>query len=952
MTDNGTPVKLSSFRLVTDDANADHLITMVFDRFQGPTAKSAQSLALKMLKMIPSKDYAIAVLDFNGRLRLIQGFTYDRGLVEQAVRAVTERSDKKGTPLELEASNMTLKGTEAKADEEKNSLAAQAAERAEKNLIAIARTGADTSGNHVDVKERARYRTLLAALSDAQRVVQDQHARPNLAGLLALVRSQQNVADRKALIYFTQNTQMDLPAKEMVKTITGAATRSGVSVYAVDMNAMDTGTEHQIQTAMTSGGAPFNPTPQPVPGSGGLATTIPMQQAGGSYAPGATGSASDFMMRSDEYNTFASKVKSPMADLASGTGGVYIDAQNNVNKPLQQMLQSLSTYYEATYAPPIREYDGKFRTIAIKSERPGLNVQTKTGYFALAPGAAGGIRPFEVPLMKILSEPQLPTDIMFHAAVVRSGDLPDGNESTLAVEVPLSELQTKEDTHTNLATAHVSIVAEIKDKSGTVVEHFGEDVSQRSALGAGGNTGNAVISMQRHFMSLPGHYVLEVAVLDQLSSKSSAKRQEFDIVDDSNGPSLSDMVLVRKMDTVDEESDPTEPLRYENAKVTPNLSGLVPREAKSVSMFVILHPDAKASDAPTLEMQVIHNGKAGRRVPLPLKKGDAGAALPYLATFPSKLSPGFYQVKATMTQSGKTMEQQIAFTVEGDGTTVAASAPEGHGGAEEIESATEADAHLGGQLAITSPSQAIPPPTPEEVQAIIADARARAVNYAESLPNFLCVEVTDRSVDVQGTGQWKHRDTITELLRFVDKNETRTTLEVNGQAADAGRDALLVKRSVLSTGELGGVLKAAFDPTAKAEFQYKETDGLESGTVQVFSYRVAQPNSMFAVGGMNNLEIKVGFHGLVFIDSATHSVRRITLIADDIPKDFPTHGTAMAVDYDYVVINTHDYLVPVSAEVNLHQGKREAVLNTIEFRNYRRFGSNVRILEGAQEQHP
>jgi len=29
--------------------------------------------------------------------------------------------------------------------------------------------------------------------------------------------------------------------------------------------------------------------------------------------------------------------------------------------------------------------------------------------------------------------------------------------------------------------------------------------------------------------------------------------------------------------------------------------------------------------------------------------------------------------------------------------------------------------------------------------------------------------------------------------------------------------------------------------------------------------------------------------------------------------------------------------------VNLHQGKREAVLNTIEFRNYRRFGSNVRI---------
>jgi hypothetical protein len=642
--------------------------------------------------------------------------------------------------------------------------------------------------------------------------------------------------------------------------------------------------------------------------------------------------------------------KSPLADLAKNTGGAYIDAQENLKKPLEQMLQDMTTYYEAVYIPPIKDYDGSFRTITAKSMRAGLNVKTKSGYFALAPGAENGVRPFEVPLMKLLSQPELPNDVMFHAMVVRAGDLPDGNESTVAVEVPVNELQTKEDTHTNLYTAHVSIVAEIKDKTGTVIEHFGEDISKRGSLESADKSRSEVVTMQRHFMSSPGRYSMEVAVLDQLSGKLSAKRIPFEIPDMAKleGPALSDMVLVRKTDSYDEDSDPTEPLKYEKARVTPNLAGVVAHDAKQVSMFVILHPDQKEKDLPVLEMQVIRNGKPGRRVPLPLKKTAVGEAVPYLATFPNALSPGFYQVKATLTQGGKSAEQSIAFTVMGNGATMAAT--NDGAGDTNLQAATEVDPELGGHLSITVPTNAITPPTPEEMTVLIEDARKQAVNYTESLPNFLCVEVTNRSIDLNGTGDWKQRDTIAELLRYQNKQETRTTLEVNGTAASSDRDAMLVKKSAFSSGELGGVLRAVFDAKAQTEFKWKETDTLGNGTVQVFNYHVPQANSGFFITGSNNLEIKVAFHGLVFIDAATHSVRRVTLIAEGIPKEFPTHSSAMAVDYDYVVINAHDYLVPVSAEVSLRQGKHEAVMNTMEFRNYRRYGSNLRILEGVQEQ--
>ena len=58
----------------------------------------------------------------------------------------------------------------------------------------------------------------------------------------------------------------------------------------------------------------------------------------------------------------------------------------------------------------------------------------------------------------------------------------------------------------------------------------------------------------------------------------------------------------------------------------------------------------------------------------------------------------------------------------------------------------------------------------------ISDPRERALYYVESLPNFMCIEVTSRSYDPSGTGKWKLRDTVTELLRYYDKSESRTMI--------------------------------------------------------------------------------------------------------------------------------------------------------------------------------
>src|SRR5215831_5546746 len=130
VTDNGIPVTLKDFRLVKGDAKSSrgHLVTLVFDRFEGAMAKSAQNVAIKVVKVLPQQGFSLAVLDFGGRLRLLQGYTEDRHAVEKAIGIETASEV---TRLESTRTNAVDIATD-KADPPR----ARASAEAEKNLIA------------------------------------------------------------------------------------------------------------------------------------------------------------------------------------------------------------------------------------------------------------------------------------------------------------------------------------------------------------------------------------------------------------------------------------------------------------------------------------------------------------------------------------------------------------------------------------------------------------------------------------------------------------------------------------------------------------------------------------------------------------------------------------------------------------------------------------------------
>ncbi len=490
VTDGGTAVKISTLKLVSGDSG-EHLLTMVFDRLGLAGGHNAREIAGKILKMVPQSGFSICVMKAGGRLMLYHDFTSDRQDLADAISLAT--------------------------DDEK-SVDGKSAEVAEKRLIAIAQTGSDESGTKATPAERSSAQIVLASLQESQRVSQELHTQPGLSGLLALARTEQKMPGRKTIIYFVQGLQSEATTETRLRDIVGAANRAGVSIYVVDATALTAQADESMVAMMAIGSSKSAMIMAPPQGvvlaSQGLSTPQP--------PPGLKPMVSN---QYDRYETADPNAnRSPLIAFAESTGGAYVPPGADMKKPLRRMIEDMTTYYEAAYVPPIDEYDGLFRAIDVKALREGLRISSRAGYFALPPDSGRTIRPFEAPLLKVLAETQLPTDVSFHASVLRLGDLPSGNQNTLVVQVPVSTVETRNDPNSNLYSLHVTLVAQIKDKSGAVIEHFAEDVPRHGALSSK-DSQPTYITMQRHFTAEPGQYVLEAAVLDQNNGKSGAQRK-------------------------------------------------------------------------------------------------------------------------------------------------------------------------------------------------------------------------------------------------------------------------------------------------------------------------------------------------------------------------------------------------------------------------------------------
>src|SRR5262249_33083627 len=80
-------------------------------------------------------------------------------------------------------------------------------------------------------------------------------------------------------------------------------------------------------------------------------------------------------------------VHGTMNDMAERTGGRAFYNRNDIDGAIRQSVRDGSTYYTLAYYPSNKKWNGKFRKIQIKVNRPGVKLRHRLGYYAVDPQA-------------------------------------------------------------------------------------------------------------------------------------------------------------------------------------------------------------------------------------------------------------------------------------------------------------------------------------------------------------------------------------------------------------------------------------------------------------------------------------------------------------------------------------------------------------------------------------
>ena len=250
-------------------------------------------------------------------------------------------------------------------------------------------------------------------------------------------------------------------------------------------------------------------------------------------------------------------------------------------------------------------------------------------------------------------------------------------------------------------------------------------------------------------------------------------------------------------------------------------------------------------------------------------------------------------------------------------------------------------------------------PSAKEVAEILERSRSATLAALDDMPDFVVKQVIARSEAYAGTGNWKPLDSVIIAVSFsTEKGEQYKVLAIDGAPVESERKGDYSGLSGSTTGgEFVEALAKLFKPESKTDFKILTTDVVRNQPSLVFEYEILIENNKNGGVGFKTpngakdfsfTTVPAGEKGKVWIDRKNGRVLRIEFKATDIPADFRVRAYESSIDYDWVEIAGEKFLLPIisdnrftSAEANkLFQAR-----NLIRFKNYQRYGSEVRILD-------
>ncbi len=619
------------------------VVALVFDRLSADARARARQAALSYLgREITAGDF-VGVFSIDLSLRVLQSFTSNQQLVKQAIENAASHS-----PSAYASNAGQVRGiSERQAELENSASAAQAtiSGAGPGNSSAAGAAGTALGANMAEQKFNEMTTRMLETFETLER---DQQGYATTDGLLAVVNSLRGLSGRKAIIFFSEGIAIPPAVQAHFRSVISNANRANVSIYAVDAAGL------RVESANTE-------TRREIAALGARR----MRQV----ATGREDTSGQPLSRLLERNEDLLRLNphSGLGQLADETGGFLISETNNPGAKLRQVDEDLHTYYALTYIPKNRNYDGRFRQITVKLDHPGLDVQTRKGYYAINASYASPVLAYEAPALALLGSGRRPDSFPMEASAFY---FPEPNRSRrvpVLVEVPPGAITYSADNEKKIYHTDFVIIVLIKDGSQQVVRKLSNQYLLNGPLDKLPAAKRGEVLFYREADLAPGHYTFEAAVYDAADGRASVRKGDIEVPgEDETKLRLSSVVLIDRAErlTAEEQKKPN-PFHFGEVLVYPNMGEPLHKSViKQLAFFFTAYPSQSAKSAPKATIEVMQGGRSLGRASIDLPKPDATGRIQYASALPiDKLPPGSYQLKITASDGEGNVARSEHFTI-------------------------------------------------------------------------------------------------------------------------------------------------------------------------------------------------------------------------------------------------------------------------------------------------
>jgi VWFA-related protein len=611
-------------------------VALVFDRLSPESRVLARQAAGAYLDAgLSSRDY-IGVFGIDLSLRVFQTFTHD----EQAVRrAIEGAGSQTGSPNasrldRINESTQKAARLQSQIDQARSSAGA-----------GTALPDASTMYDSVFAQMTKRSEETFEMLE------RNQEGDATMHSLLAVIDSLGQLPGRKLIVFFSEGLAIPPAVEGVFRSVISNANRAGVSVYSVDAAGLRTQSADQV--------------------AGRALTTLGQQRISVANSPDEPGRP---MMRDMERNEDLMRFnpESGLGQLSNQTGGFLVSHTNNPGPRLRAAAEDLHTYYAVAYTPKNQNYDGRFREIAVKVNRPGVEVQTRKGYFAVRNEYDSPVLDYEAPALALLSGSTAAASgadpIPLRAGGFNFPEAARPGRSPVVVEVPAGAVTYSTDPNKKMYHSDFSVVALVRDESQRPVKKLSNHYLLSGPIDKLDAAKRGSVLFYREADLAPGRYTIAAAVYDKTTGRAGTAVSGALVVPaaDETKPRVASVVIIDRAERAASAQATDNPFRFGELFVYPNLGAPLHKSSvKELALMLTVYAARGERTAPKLTLEIARGGRTLAKAPLELPTPDDSGRIQYASTIPTeKLPPGDYQLTITAADARGSASRTARFTIQ------------------------------------------------------------------------------------------------------------------------------------------------------------------------------------------------------------------------------------------------------------------------------------------------